>query len=146
MRGASDVGRPALLFGGLLAIAVFDVAGPGTARLALAALLPTNLVVEGMKRAVNRTRPDGERKRSNASFPSSHAANAFALAWVFARRWRRPSAAFWLAAGVVAFSRLYLNRHYLSDVVVGAAVGIACAILAARVLAALARRRERRES
>jgi undecaprenyl-diphosphatase len=130
MRAASDAGRPVVVFGGLLAVALLDGAkGVTTARLALLALLPTNLIVEGLKRATDRTRPDGEHKRSNASFPSSHAANAFALATVLARRWRRWAPAWFAVAGIVAFSRVYLNRHYVSDVMVGAAIGVACALL-----------------
>ena len=135
MRGATSAGKPANVLGALLAIALFDAAqGPATARLALVALVPTNLVVEGLKRAVGRTRPDGDQKRSNSSFPSSHAANAAALAWVFSRRWRRWAPAFWALALLVAASRMYLNRHYPSDVLVGLAIGMACAWLAPRIL------------
>jgi undecaprenyl-diphosphatase len=138
MRGATGVGKPANVLGGLLAIALFDAAaGPATARLALAALVPANLLVEGLKRAVNRTRPDGDRDPSNASFPSSHAANSAALAWVLARRWRRLAPAFWALALVVAYSRMYLDRHYLSDVLAGLAIGLACGWLAPRLLARL---------
>ena len=135
MRGATDLGKPATVLGALLGIAIFDAAaGPATARLALLALVPTNLVVEGLKRAVNRTRPDGEQKRSNSSFPSSHAANAAALAWVLARRWRRLAPALWALAVLVAASRMYLNRHYPSDVLAALAIGMACGWLAPRML------------
>jgi len=133
MHTISNLGKPVVVFGVLLAIAIFDGAhGVLTARTALLALAPTNLVVETLKRAVNRTRPDGEHKRSNASFPSSHSANAFALAWVLARRWKRLAPLFWISASTVAISRLYLNRHYLSDVVVGALIGILSAWLVMR--------------
>jgi undecaprenyl-diphosphatase len=133
MRGATDIGRPAVLFGALLAIAVFTgPLGPATAREALYVLLPTNVVVEILKRAVNRARPDGEHKRSNASFPSSHAANAAALAAVLSARWGRGRWAFWLAALLVGWSRIYLNRHFLSDVLVGVAIGVLCAWLIGR--------------
>jgi undecaprenyl-diphosphatase len=135
MRGATSIGKPANVLGALLGIAILDVAaGPATARLAVLALIPTNLVVEVTKRAVDRARPDGEHRRSNASFPSSHAANAFALAAVLARRWRRAGWAFWTAALLVAASRVYLNRHFMSDVVAAAVIGVLCAALAARVL------------
>jgi membrane-associated phospholipid phosphatase len=144
MRGATAVGRPAVLFGGLLAIAVFcGPAGPATARACLFALAPANLVVEGLKWSLNRARPDGEHKRSNASFPSSHAANAFALAAVLARRWRRTGPALWLAATAIAWSRVYLNRHFLSDIVVGAAIGLLCGWAVERWLAHRAERRTR---
>ena len=87
-------------------------------------MIPATLTVEGIKRLVPRTRPDGDQKPSNASFPSSHAAGAFALATVFTRRWRKLWPLWFLAAALVAFSRLYLNRHFLSDVVVGAMIGL----------------------
>jgi membrane-associated phospholipid phosphatase len=135
MRAASGIGRPAVVLGALLAIAVFDpVAGVPTARLALAVLVPTNLVVEGLKRAVNRPRPDGEHKRSNASFPSSHAANAAALAWVVSRRWRKLAPLWWAGAALIAWSRLYLNRHYASDVVAGIALGALVAWAVVRIM------------
>ena len=132
MKTASDLGKPAVLFGGLLLLAIADPAGPATARLAIAALIPVNLVVEGLKRATDRTRPDGEHKRSNAAFPSSHAANAATLAAVLARRWRRITIPAWLAAAMVAFSRLYLNRHWMSDVLAGVAIGVLGAWVAFR--------------
>ena len=118
------LGRPQVAFGVLLAIAVFGGPyGNDTARLALLALVPVNLVVEVVKRITDRARPDGEHHRSNASFPSSHAANVFVLMVVFARRWRRYAAAFLAFAVVMAASRIYLDRHWFSDVVVGAALG-----------------------
>ena len=133
MQAATDLGRKDVLFGLLLAVAVLDpVAGPATARLALTSLVSTNLVVEGFKRAVDRPRPHGAHQRSNASFPSGHAASAFALAVVFARRWKRAAILFWLLAAIVAFSRMYLDRHYLSDVVVAAVIGVTCATLLVR--------------
>jgi len=141
MRLATRLGHPTLVLGGLLAIALFDAAaGPATVKLALLAVVPANAVVEAGKWSVNRQRPDGERRRANSSFPSSHAANAAALAWVLSRRWRRLAPGWWLLAALVAFSRLYLNRHYPGDVAAGAAVGALCAWLAARARPARARR------
>jgi membrane-associated phospholipid phosphatase len=128
MRLATDIGRPVIVAGALVAIALVDRAqGVATLRTAALALVPTNLAVEVLKRTTFRPRPDGEHKRSNASFPSSHAANAFAIAWVLARRWRRGALLFFLAATVVALSRVYLDRHFPSDVLVGAAIGTGCA-------------------
>lgn len=138
MRAASSWGRPVVVIGGLTVVVAADVLlgrGWGTARLVVVSLAGTNLLVEAGKRAVNRTRPDGEDKRSNSSFPSSHAANAFALAWVLSSRWRRGWPAFFGLATLVAFSRMYLNRHYLSDVVAGALLGVVVAWAARRWLA-----------
>lgn len=130
---ATDAGKTEVVLGGLLAIAVFTgPAGPATARAALFALAPANLAVEGLKRAVGRARPDGERRRSNASFPSSHAANATALAAVLAARWRRAAVLWWIAALLVAMARVILNRHFMSDVLVGAVIGVASAWMVLR--------------
>ena len=133
MRTASDIGKPVTVCGTLLAIAVLDAAqGVPLARVAIVSAAVVNLVVEGLKRLTNRTRPDGERHRSNSSFPSSHAANAFALAYVFSRRWPRASLMFLAGATLVALSRVYLNRHFASDVVVGALLGVVLAWVVAR--------------
>jgi hypothetical protein len=75
----------------------------------------------GLKYATHRERPDG----SNAqSFPSGHASITFATATVIERHlgWRS-SALGYSVASYVAASRLHDNRHWLSDVVFGAAVG-----------------------
>ena len=64
--------------------------------------------------------------RGNGSFPSGHSIEAFAVATIIARRYRNhrwvPYAAYGLAS-VVGFSRLTLNVHFLSDVVMGGALG-----------------------
>jgi membrane-associated phospholipid phosphatase len=128
VRLVNGLGDRVVVVSALLGIAVLDpVAGPATVRTILIAMIPTNAIVEGGKFAFNRTRPDGDRKRANSSFPSSHAANAFAIAWVLARRWRRGLPWFLILATGVALARMYLNRHYMSDVVVGSAIGWICA-------------------
>jgi membrane-associated phospholipid phosphatase len=64
--------------------------------------------------------------RGNGSFPSGHSIEAFAIATIIARRYGNhrwvPFAAYGLAS-VVGFSRLTLNVHFLSDVVMGGALG-----------------------
>jgi len=133
MRGSTELAKPVVVFGLLLGVAAFTgPLGPETARAALIALLPTNIVVETLKRSVNRTRPDGGHNPANASFPSSHAANGAALATVLGSRWKRIRPLFWLLAGLVAFSRIYLNRHFLSDVLVAVVIGVVCGWVATR--------------
>jgi len=81
----------------------------------------TAVLVEPLKFATHRERPDG----SNAqSFPSGHAAVTFATATALERHlgWRKSFLAYTIATYVAA-SRLHDNRHYLSDVAFGAAVG-----------------------
>jgi len=81
----------------------------------------TELLVQPLKFATRRTRPDGSNQQS---FPSGHAAVTFASATVIERHlgWRKSLLGYTIASYVAA-SRLHDNRHYLSDVVFGAAVG-----------------------
>jgi hypothetical protein len=82
----------------------------------------TEILVEPIKLATRRERPDGS---NHQSFPSGHAAITFAAATVIERHlgWKHSIAAY-AVASYVAASRLHDNRHYLSDVVFGAAVGV----------------------
>jgi membrane-associated phospholipid phosphatase len=76
-----------------------------------------------LKYATQRERPDGENRHS---FPSSHTAAAFATASVLqdGYGWKIGAPAYALAAYVGA-ARVVHNKHYLSDVVFGATLGLA---------------------
>jgi hypothetical protein len=82
----------------------------------------TQSLTQAAKFAVARTRPDGS---NNRSFPSGHASGSFATATVLQRHygWKVGVPAYAIASYIAA-SRLSNARHYLSDVLVGAAVGI----------------------
>jgi len=67
---------------------------------------------------------------SGLSFPSGDATMAFAAAACLAAALPRWWAAFFFAAAVVAAERVLENAHYVSDVVAGAGLGVACAQLA----------------
>jgi len=142
MRALTDVGKPVVALSALLALAVFGgPAGVPMVRSCLAVLIPVNLAVEGLKWTVGRQRPDGDRDRRNSSFPSSHAANAMAFAWMLSRRWPRGTPGFMAFAALVALSRMYLDRHYLTDVVAGALLAAGVAVFVLRAWPALDPRR-----
>ena len=87
-------------------------------------LLRANLVTQaltyGIKASVGRKRPTGE----CCSFPSGHASVTFATAAVLERHFGyRASWPMFAVAGYVSASRLTDNRHFLSDVLFGSALG-----------------------
>jgi membrane-associated phospholipid phosphatase len=83
----------------------------------------SQVIVQGAKFAVGRQRPDAS---NSQSFPSGHSASAFATATVLQQHlgWKAGAPAY-AFAGFVAVSRMANSKHYLSDVLLGAGVGIA---------------------
>jgi len=88
----------------------------------LRALIVSEAFTRAVKVTVRRDRPTGE----CCSFPSGHAAATFATSAVLERHLGYRAAIPTLAiASYVALSRLHDNRHFLSDVLFGAALGTA---------------------
>ena len=81
--------------------------------------------VLGMKSAFHVLRPDGS---SYNSFPSGHTATAFMGAEFLRREYWKVSPWIGIAGYAVAtgtgFFRMYNNRHWLTDVIAGAGIGI----------------------
>jgi membrane-associated phospholipid phosphatase len=75
---------------------------------------------------------------ASASFPSGHAATAFAAAVAVALIYPRLGRPLLVLAAVVAISRIYLGVHYVLDVAAGTLLGIAVGIVAAVVVRAIA--------
>jgi undecaprenyl-diphosphatase len=89
-----------------------------------------DLIALGLKVAVERPRPsqtipqaDPLMGASGGSFPSGHAASAFAGAVALSYLWRRGTPLFLLLAAAIAFSRVYVGVHDPGDVLAGAALG-----------------------
>ncbi|MEI6507396.1 MAG: phosphatase PAP2 family protein [Bacteroidota bacterium] len=83
----------------------------------------TMAFVYGLKYSTNVARPDGS---DNQSFPSAHTAMAFAYATVLDKEFKNTwiSIAGYGVATATGAMRILNNKHWFSDVVVGAGLGI----------------------
>jgi membrane-associated phospholipid phosphatase len=96
---------------------------------AAAAFGTTFLTTVVLKRIVDKDRPDGERY----AFPSGHTSISFSAAAFMQRRYGwKFSMPFYLLAGYVGWSRVYVDKHDCWDVLGGAGLGIGCSYLFAR--------------
>jgi undecaprenyl-diphosphatase len=110
--------------------------------LTAACVWTADLLTIGLKPLVDRPRPfdtvtDADPLLGGtlgSSFPSGHAATSFAGAVILAYLFRRGLPLFSLLAVAIAYSRVYLGVHYPSDVLAGAALGAAVALLALALL------------
>ena len=90
-------------------------------------------LAEAVKGIVGERRPHGYDPLvplpHSSSFPSGHAATSFACATVLSALVPGGAPAFVALAAAIAYSRLYLGVHWPGDVVAGAALGVATALL-----------------
>jgi undecaprenyl-diphosphatase len=106
-------------------------AGQGVLAIALTSAV-TNLVLKplaGRRRpARSNNHPESRRVRQPASrsFPSGHAASAFAFATAMGQAVPSLRLPVYVAAATVAYSRVHTGVHYPSDVIIGAVVGSLC--------------------
>lgn len=123
-----------LLAGGLLAIGTLTEGGAGARRAAavVAGALAGSMTNEALNQAIGRSRPaEGygswhfDAFAGHASLGSGHAAYAFALAGAIDEVTEGSVALpFYGAAAVTALSRVYHDRHWLSDVAFGGLLGL----------------------
>ena len=107
------------------------------------ALALTGVVVGVLMQTVQRPFPPspvcmtGETESVATSFPSGHAAAVTVYSMVAHRSAVLPFAPVLVIAILVAVSRMYLGTHFLSDSVVGAAIGVGVAVLVHQARGAL---------
>jgi membrane-associated phospholipid phosphatase len=142
LRAASDLGDWSVIWHlvgaawGLTAARRMDRA----IRLSLLLGAESLIVNQGVKRLFGRRRPTAAgdprypiRRPSTSSFPSGHASSAFFAATLLTEGDPALASLWFTLAGGVALSRAYVRIHHASDVVAGAALGLALAGLARRL-------------
>ena len=141
--GASSAADHGLLWFAIGAARAARAGDPTIAlRLAVALGVESALTNGPIKACFRRVRPDDDRPDGDlpygmhrpitSSFPSGHAVSGFTAAMLLADS---PFAPVWFAlAGVVAASRVYVRLHHASDVIVGAAIGVAMGAIARKVI------------
>lgn len=116
---ASTVARDGLV---VAALGIPAVQGDWTgAKQAALSLGTTQLVTTGLKNTIHAERPD---QSNNKSFPSGHTSMSFAAAATIGKRhgWEYGVPAH-LVAAFVGLARVEAKKHYVEDVLVGAAIG-----------------------
>ncbi|HEY4377254.1 MAG TPA: phosphatase PAP2 family protein [Acidimicrobiales bacterium] len=137
---ASDVGDFSLVWHivGVAQGLRSDRRAENTKRLAVVLVAESLIVNQGIKRLVNRPRPEAVDPRPHhlrppltSSFPSGHASAALTAAGVLSDDDPLKPLYYGLAV-IVATSRIHVQIHHASDVVAGAALGVAFAKIAKR--------------
>lgn len=116
---ASDIARAGLV---VAALGVPAVQGDWEGeKQALFSIGGAFVVTQGLKLVIDEERPD---KSGNDSFPSGHASTSFAAAATLHRRygWEVGLPAH-VVATFVAAARVKADKHFVQDVIVGAAIG-----------------------
>ncbi|HCY43411.1 MAG TPA: hypothetical protein DHV48_19095 [Prolixibacteraceae bacterium] len=132
-----DLEYSMILMGGIFAHGILakNNKSVSTALLAFESYVLAGLITRVPKNLLGRERPDNWQGYGplvfngplhGNSFPSGHATASFAIASVIATQYRDhkwvPVVAYSVAS-LAAISRVYDNKHWLSDVVAGAAIG-----------------------
>ncbi|HUE73034.1 MAG TPA: phosphatase PAP2 family protein [Pirellulaceae bacterium] len=121
-----------------------DAAGPRAMPRLLAGAFGGGLAANVVKLLLSRARPKAAELEGNVmatfqdwlplagdihnfqSFPSAHTGTAFGLATVLTWKYPRAGLVFFALAAVAGLQRIQVMDHFASDVLVGAALGLAC--------------------
>jgi undecaprenyl-diphosphatase len=147
-RALADIEKWAVLVVAVATFALWLLARPGGSRkwklasataLASAALglLVNQLVAQFWHRArpfaAHRSAHVWGSRSHDPSFPSDHASAAFAIGFAVLLFDRVAGALFLAAAVVIGVGRVLIGAHYPADVLAGVFVGLACAVVVARL-------------
>ena len=87
----------------------------------VSALVANGVTTILLKEIIDRDRPNGS---DNRSMPSGHTSHSFTVAAVVNELYGKEAGiAAYLLAGLVGISRINDNKHYLTDVIIGAGLG-----------------------
>jgi membrane-associated phospholipid phosphatase len=123
---AGDVLMAAIPLAALGATVLHEDGSEGTVQFALS-MGVSEAATRGLKEITDKRRPNGD---CCESFPSGHASRAFAGATFIQQRygWKYAIPAY-AGAAFVAWSRVEADKHFVEDVIAGAALGVTAGIL-----------------
>jgi undecaprenyl-diphosphatase len=127
--------------GGAVWLAILALLGrkdpKAAARAALVLAIGSALVNGPLKKVVSRTRPEplveGAFRPHGSSFPSGHSFSSWLVASMIPSSSAAKVPAVSIASGISA-SRVFLRYHHTSDVLAGAAIGVASGLLLRRLV------------
>lgn len=122
MQGISCAGHP--LISGTTPLVLFHASAYPAARDSYMGLFVNCATTLPLKYVVNRKRPSGDHVRWDASFPSVHTTCIFTQAYILSYHYPKASVPVFVFASAVGLSRIYVRKHYPSDIIAGVALGV----------------------
>jgi len=108
----------------LIGVLMKDLKITDTGKALIEAQIIAGVFTRLLKITTGRDRPNGSGGRFNSSFPSGHASGSFAFASTIDSLYgHKVGIPLYLLAGYIGYSRISDNKHFLSDVLFGAALG-----------------------